>query len=254
MRRALLAAMIAPVLLAAAPAAARAPAWKPDVAAASDYAAQRPGVIAFAVRTENRLWGRRLARSFPSASVIKAMFLVSYLRRPSVRDRVLRPWERRLLSPMIRRSDNVAATRVRDLVGKAALGRLARAAGMTAFRPRPVWGLSRITAPDQTRFFLRIDRLMPPLHRAYGMHLLRTIVPEQRWGVARVAPAGWKLYFKGGWGAGKGAVEHQVALLTRGAERVSVAVLTVRHSSHAAGEATLQGVFGRLLKGLAAAR
>jgi hypothetical protein len=36
------------------------------------------------------------------------------------------------------------------------------------------------------------------------MHLLRTVVPSQRWGVARVRPDGWRLYFKGGWGSGSG--------------------------------------------------
>ena len=58
---------------------------------------------------------------------------------------------------MIRRSDNVAATRVRDIVGNAAVVRLAHRVGMTRFRVAQVWGLSQITARDQTKFFLHID-------------------------------------------------------------------------------------------------
>jgi hypothetical protein len=46
-----------------------------------------------------------------------------------------------------------------------------------------------------------------------ALHLLRTVVPRQRWGVAQVRPDGWRLYFKGGWGSGRGLVDHQVALL-----------------------------------------
>ena len=46
------------------------------------------------------------------------------------------------------------------------------------------------------------------------MERLRTVVHTQRWGIAEVAPAGWTLYFKGGWGSGTGLVDHQVALLT----------------------------------------
>ena len=118
---------------------------------------------------------------------------------------------------MIRRSDNVAATRVRDIVGNAAVVRLARRAGMTRFAVDPVWGLSLITARDQTRFFLRIERLAArSRHRAYALRLLRTIVPSQRWGMGQVIPDGWTLYFKGGWGSGTGAVDHQVGLLRRG--------------------------------------
>ena len=46
------------------------------------------------------------------------------------------------------------------------------------------------------------------------------------------------------------AVDHQVALLTRGDIRLSVAVLAGANGSHAAGRATLEGVFRRLLHGL----
>jgi hypothetical protein len=117
----------------------------------------------------------------------------------------------------------------------------------------PVWGLSRITADDQTRFFLRIDSFVRARHRAYARHLLASIVPSQRWGIGRVRPRGWKLYFKGGWGSGTGLVDHQVALLTRGGERVSVAILTYADGTHAYGKETLRGIAKRLLAGLASA-
>ena len=55
------------------------------------------------------------------------------------------------------------------------------------------------------------------------------------------------MYFKGGWGSGTGAVDHQVALLVRGEERIAIAVLTADNGSHAAGKKTLEGVFRRLL-------
>ena len=56
------------------------------------------------------------------------------------------------------------------------------------------------------------------------------------------------MYFKGGWGSGTGAVDHQVALLERGEERIAVAVFTAANGSHAAGKQTLEGVFRRLLE------
>ena len=83
------------------------------------------------------------------------------------------------------------------------------------------------------------------------MELLRTVVHTQRWGIAEVAPPGWTLYFKGGWGSGRGLVDHQVALLQRGRERVSVAILTTVSGTHRDGKRTLRGVARRLLRGLA---
>jgi hypothetical protein len=229
---------------------AQAQAWTPHIATASKWAYARQGSVTFAVRTDEHLWGRGIDRQVPSASVFKAMLLTTYLRRSSVRRRDLTDADRALLGPMIRRSDNVAATRVRDIVGNAAVVRLAHAVGMTRFRIAQVWGLSQITARDQTRYFLHIDRFVPKRHRRYAMRLLRTIVPSQRWGFAQVIPDGWTLYFKGGWGSGTGAVDHQVGLLRRGDERVAIAVLTLNSPSHNYGKATLRGVAKRLLRGL----
>jgi hypothetical protein len=224
--------------------------WAPDVPEARAYAAQRPGTVTFAVRTEERTWGDRATRGVPAASTLKAMLLVAYLRQKPVRQRRLRAAERTMLSAMIRRSDNVAATRVRDRLGNRRVERFAGRAGMSRFEAHPVWGLSRVDAADLTTFMLRADHLTPRRHRRYAMRLLASIVASQRWGIARVRPRGWRLYFKGGWGSGTGLVDHQVALLRRGRERVAVAITTTDNGSHAAGKRTLRGVAKRLLRGL----
>lgn len=253
-RTLLLAAAVAALAIVVAPMAEALalPHWKPHVAAARRYAEARAGVVAFAVVNEDgRLRGYRTTAVAPSASVLKPMLLVAYLRKASVRHRELRQWERDLLGPMIRRSDNGAAGAVLGLDGAAAVLAVARLAGMTQFRlSLPVWGLSQITPRDQARFFYRIDSYIPRRHRRYALRLLATIVPAQRWGIAEVAPEGWRLYFKGGWGSGTGLVDHQVALLTGGPNRLSVAITTRFNPSHEYGEATLRGVAARLLRGL----
>jgi hypothetical protein len=86
------------------------------------------------------------------------------------------------------------------------------------------------------------------------MRLLRSIIPSERWGIGELAPPGWKLYFKGGWGYGTGLLDHQVALLTRGCARVAIAVLTMYDGSHPYGKATLKGIFARLLRRFPATR
>lgn len=259
MRRALACWLL--VLAAAAPAApaatcASVPAgWQPHVAEARAWAAARHGMVSFAVRTDARLVGWRARRTVDTASVLKAMLLVAYLNRPAVRDRALTGADLDVLGPMIRRSDDAAATRVRGIVGNAGLNRVAHAVGMRHFRAAtgPGWGASRTDAADQTRFFLHLERYVAPRHRATAFHLLRTVTPAQRWGIGRVRLPGWRVYFKGGWGAGTGATDHQIALLRGcGDTRLAVAVMTKFQGSHDYGQRTLEGVFRRLLRGLVA--
>ncbi len=229
---------------------ASANAWKPHIREAASYAATRAGGISFGVRTERGLRGVGVERTVPSASVVKAMLLVAYLRRPGVRERELTAGERALLGPMIRRSDNAAASQVCNIVGTGGLERLAARVRMHRFHATRPWGLSSIDVADQTRFFLHIDRWVPRRHRRYALRLLGSIVPSQRWGIARVRPRGWALYFKGGWGSGTGWADHQVALLRRGERRLSVAILITFSPSHEYGKETLRGIAARLLRGL----
>lgn len=222
--------------------------WKPDMASALAYAHTRTGDIAFAVRTDHTYHAYRPNHVEWSASVLKAMLMVAYMNRPSVRNRALDGYDKSLLFPMITQSDNTAASTVDTIVGDSGLDALAHRVGMTHFLAvSPIWGESHITAADQTRFFFNIDRFIVKRHRAYGMHLLASITPSQRWGIGEVAPHGWNLYFKGGWGYGTGLMDHQVVLLKRGCARISLAVLTMYDGSHAYGKDTLKGIFERLL-------
>ncbi|MBJ7330087.1 MAG: serine hydrolase [Solirubrobacteraceae bacterium] len=247
MRRSLVVPVLVAASLSAAPASA---AWTPDVRAARAYAESRPGVVSFSVRDGKRAWGSQPRRVVRTASLVKTMLLLAYLRREQIRFHPLGADQRAVLGPMIRKSDNIAATRIRNVVGNDALKRVARRAGMRDFAPAVSWGDSATTARDQAVLYQRVASLLPPRHRAYGMRLLGTIVPSQRWGIARVAPPGWRLYFKGGWGSGSGAVDHQAALLVRGDRRVTLAITTTANPSHKAGKVTLRGVAARLLRGL----
>jgi hypothetical protein len=226
--------------------------WHARISSAVAYAETRSGRISFAVVDEaGRLRGYRVRAVAPSASVLKAMLLVAYLRKTDVRERPLAKWERDLLAPMIRRSDNAAASRMVGLVGEGGLERLASAAGMEHFVLHwPIWGQSEITPRGQARFFYRIESLLPQRHRAYALGLLASVVASQRWGVGRVEHPGWRLYFKGGWGSGTGLVDHQVALYTAPGERFSLAIFTLSNPSHDYGKETLRALAARLLAGI----
>jgi hypothetical protein len=224
--------------------------WRPDVERAKRYAADRTGEVSFAVvdpggRTRDVRGGRRA----PMASTVKVMLLAAYLRQGSVRDRALHEDDRDLLGPMIRRSDNAAATRVTNIVGEGAIRRLAHDARMRQFRYDSAWGECRSSASDQARFMHGFEDYLPNRHQGYARILLGSIVPSQRWGIARARPRGWKLFFKGGWGIADN-VNHQIGFLDRRDARVSIAILTRGNPSQGYGEHTLEGVASRLLRGL----
>jgi hypothetical protein len=228
MKRALLVALL---LVAALPARAAAipVSSEPSLVAiggvhdARAYARGREGTVAFAVaRPGGKIRGLNLNHEFFSASVVKAMLALAVVREARHRD--LTPTERALLHPMITVSDNAAASAVYRRVGGAGLYRVAAAAHMTHFRDVGNWADSHITAADQVRLFLRIDKLAPKRHRAYLRGLLGSIVSWQRWGIAPVAEArDFHIMFKGGW---RNNISHQVALLERDGERIALAVLT----------------------------
>jgi zinc D-Ala-D-Ala dipeptidase len=190
-------------------------------------------------------WGRMHGfaphRVYVSASLVKAMLLVAYLR--GIGNRAPDAGERASLGPMITVSSNEAADTVYYRVGDAALYRLAQRAGMRSFSVAGYWGNAHFSAEDQARFFNSIDRLVPKASRSYARTLLSSIVGYQRWGFSRYSlAAGFKAFFKGGWrGTGAGQLVHEAALFERGGTRFSMAVLTDGNSSHEHGTETLRG-------------
>jgi hypothetical protein len=225
--------------------------WHKRVREAAEFVQGRTGSASFAVVDERRrVHGYRATVQYSSASLVKAMLLVAYVNHREVRRRDLRPAERRLLSPMIRLSDNDAASAISGRVGPGGLNRLAHRSGMRRFVANPVWGGCQVAARDQARFFSRIRALLPKRHRKFALGLLRRIVSYERWGIPPGAPRGWTPFFKGGWFQDDdGWRVHQAALLRMGDRRIAIAVLTRGDPSLEYGAATITGVTSRLLRG-----
>jgi hypothetical protein len=222
------------------------------VAAANGYLKRRSGYTAFAtIDSEGRISGSHLHRTFVSASVVKAMLLVAYLRMLAAADRQLDSSGRSQLIPMIEVSDNGAATAVWYRVGEGRLRTLADHTGMTDFSVSGYWANAQISAADQARFFFSMERSIPRRFRDFARHLLSHIVDYESWGIPAVArPRGWRVFFKGGWrGTDRGQLVHQVARLQRPHARVAIAVLTDGDPSMSYGIDTIEGVTARLLRG-----
>jgi len=202
------------------------------------------------VDTEGRLSGVNVHWRFPTASVVKAMLLVAYLRRlHDMGQHYVDSTSNSFLYPMIHVSDNNAATRCWSIVGNGRLYALASAAGMTDFSVTGSWGTALLSPADQARYFFEMDSLIPPEFVGYARFLLSTIDPSQSWGIPAVArPRGYNVFFKGGWRAtGLGQLVHQIARLEGHGRTFSIAVMTDGDPSMGYRIDTIQGVTGALL-------
>jgi hypothetical protein len=215
------------------------------------YLAGRVGRTAFAVvDTEGRLSGVNVHWTFLTASVVKAMLLVGYLRRLDAMGRhTIDSYSNSFLYPMIHVSDNNAATTCWSIVGDSGLYSVARAAGMTDFSVSGSWGTALLSPADQARFFFEMDSLIPREFVRYARFLLSTIIAWQSFGIPVIArPLGYQVFFKdGSEPTGLGQLVHQVARL-EGHHRVfSMAVMTDGDPTMQYGIDTLQGVAQALL-------
>ena len=217
------------------------------IAAATTWLRARSGVTAFAVvDSRGVLHGYDPDEQFVTASVVKAMLLVAYLRTHAT----LSDSAAAELTEMIEISDNDDAFAMYDILGSQGMYAVAEAAGMTRFSlPTDDWTFAEITPADQARFFYEMDRLIPARYDAFARHLLSHVAAYESWGIPAVAqPAGWTVFFKGGWrGTVRGQLVHQVARLERDGQTISIAVMTDGDPDMDYGIATIQGVAARLL-------
>jgi hypothetical protein len=222
------------------------------VSRGASYLASRIGRTAFAVvDSEGRMSGVHVHWSFPTASVVKAMLLVAYLRRLDAQGHHhVDSFSNSFLYPMIHISDNNAATQCWSIVGDSGLYSIAAAARMSDFSVSGLWGTALLSPADQARFFFEMDSLIPREFVGYARFLLSTIDPSQSWGIPVVArPLGYKAFFKdGSEPTGLGQLVHQIDRLEGHGRTFSIAVMTDGDPSMAYGIDTIQGVARALLR------
>lgn len=224
------------------------------VIAAAHYLAGRAGEKAFAVYdNKHKLAGVNIHVRFHSASVVKSMLLVAYLKQIAAEHGDLDGANEGLMYPMIHSSDNDAASAIFAIVGEGGLGRVAREAHMTDYESgEGVWGFTEISAADMARFFYIQDTLIPRRFDGYARWLLSNIEASESWGIPAAARGGrgsFKVFFKGGWLPEVEGLVNQAARLERGKETFAMAVLTREDPSMGYGEETLSGVTARLIRG-----
>jgi hypothetical protein len=220
----------------------------PSVAArraAFAWAARRGGRVAVAViDSRGRLHSYHGYAPFASASVVKAMLLVAYLRRHATVSAAMRG----VLQRMIDYSDNAAADAVYRVVGRGGLIRLGRVVGMRGFHTTGAWISTRVTAADMALFFRDMETWIPKRHRHLANWLLAHVTPSQRWGIpAAAVPLGYRVFFKPGW-LGAWVLANEAARLEGHGVRLGLAVFTDGNPSPSYGKDTIAGVTWRLLR------
>ena len=214
------------------------------------FAGAREGDISFAVvGPDGQVTGLRTDRVYDSASLVKAMILVAYLRELAAEGREPTDLELQRMDDMIRVSDNFSADELYEELGPEPLDELAAEAGMRSFEADPFWGNCSVTAADQVRLFATLDRLLPAAHRSFARDLLENVASFHAWGIPQAARSGWRVFFKGGWRPDDedGQIVHQAALLERGTSKLALAVLSRQNPSETYGHDTIRGIARRLL-------
>lgn len=179
--------------------------------------------------------GLHAGEHFYSASVAKATILAALMRKVQAQHRNLTANEKSLASRMITQSDNAAATELWNDTGRRRLQRFLDLAGMsqTVLGPSGYWGLTRITAHDETLLLwvlLKPNSVLTKAHRLYELGLMAHVIPSQRFGVPAGAPAGFTVHVKNGWLPLPSAADpwyvNSIGGFTAGADKYSIVVLT----------------------------
>ena len=201
---------------------------------------------------------------FDSASVVKVTILGALLRKAQDQHRYLTRTEAARAWAMITRSDNDAASELWAELGHGYLRHFLHLAGMTrtVLGPGGLWGLTQITASDETlllRLLLTANRVLGTSSRDYALSLMAHVIPAQRWGVPAGAPASLTVHVKNGWLplATHGWRVHSIGGFTGRGGGYSIVVLTQDNPTMTYGIRTIEAiaeVINRDLKPQAAAR
>ncbi|MFJ6214219.1 serine hydrolase [Streptomyces sp. NPDC092296] len=241
---------------------------RPELAAKLDKdiraaLAGRSGTVSVGLwdRATGTWCGVGYTRHYDSASVVKATLMAAVLHRAQELCRGLTKRENTLVTAMITKSDNNAASTLWRSLGRKRVQRFLKLAGLTHTTPGAgsTWGLTRITAQDELRVLALLDSANPVLtavSRRYAMSQLARVVPAQRWGTPAGAPAGVGVHVKNGWlpRATHGWRVHSIGTFTRPTGLgYRLVVLTQDNRTMSYGVATIERVSRAVHRDLATA-
>jgi hypothetical protein len=261
--------LLAPVVVAATPAAAATPTvsctsakaglaakLKKDITGAL---AGRKGTVAIGLydRSTNTTCTLRATSSFDSASTVKVTVLATLLWDAKKHNRYLTDREAGLTRAMITKSDNNATSALWKQLGMSKIKGFLAAAGMTKTTPGSggYWGLTQINVNDEQKLLKLVtarNSVLSDNSRAYILKLMGQVVSSQRWGTPAGAPSKVAVHVKNGWlqRATHGWRVHSLGTFNGAGHDYTITVLTQDNSTMSYGVTTIQNVAKAIHKDL----
>jgi hypothetical protein len=185
---------------------------------AQTYVAKRPGTVGIVVRDRQTgaVWRNDHAGDLTwTASTIKLAMTVNLFLREKAGELTLSAEDRSLIKSMLHSSDDKAADTLWFRYAGAdhlAFNNAFSAYGMTSLAPQkgfsefyPYWGFQKCTPDDLDRLINYVLTKLPADTKDYILGEMRTVAPNQQWGVWGAGPAahpgnkdGWSQE-QGGW-------------------------------------------------------
>ncbi|MEU9442063.1 serine hydrolase [Streptomyces sp. NPDC048304] len=193
--------------------------------------------------------------AFDTASIVKVDILAALLLQAQDADRRLTAAEKAYATKMIENSDNTSATALWRAIGRAeGLDAANKRFGLTSTSggEGELWGLTQTTAADQLLLLQQVfgeESELSAASRSYVQGLMKSVEPDQRWGVSAVAEGNSSTLLKNGWLArsttglwdvnsiGRVTVDgadYLVAVLSKGTESQAKGIALVEAAAKAA--------------------
>ncbi|MET3424926.1 hypothetical protein BJ973_004138 [Actinoplanes tereljensis] len=226
--------------------------WSANTKKLNAALAKVPGSFSVAVldKKTGQKYAYRGTVSFDTASIVKAQILACMLLHDQAAGHAPTSGEMALAKPMIRLSDNNAASSLFQHVGgRSAVTACNRKLGLTHTAVNSRWGLTKTTANDQIRLLSEFVDTAGPLNAASRKTiytLMSTVSEAQDWGVPSVATSGETATVKNGWDTrsadgGLWAI-NTIGRVTDDDVNVSIAVLSHDNQSMSSGVTLVQKV------------
>jgi beta-lactamase class A len=182
---------------------------------------------------------------FYAASVVKVTILAALLRKAEEQHRYLTSTETSQARLMITQSNNDAATALWNDVGFHFMQHFLNLAGMRHTELNHAWGLTQITAYDETLLLGLLsapNSVLDKASRSYELNLMAHVIASQRWGVPAGAPADVTVHVKNGWLPYPGSVWeiNSIGTFTAPRRTYRIAMLTYNNPSMAYGISTIE--------------
>ena len=201
---------------------------------------------------------------YDSASVVKTIILATLLnKRQREHLSLLSARERQLAREMITESDNNAATALWNQDHMRNLAYFLSVAGLDDTQLNPAWGLTQITAQDETillrNILLRPNTVLNTQSQTYELKLMAQVIPSQHWGVSASTPRAFTVCIKNGWAPLPSASSpwfvNSTGAFTRGnaARDYTIVILTRGSVDETTGVTTIEDIAGPINRALAGA-